>query len=114
MGDSWSPSDFSLRCKVAAGFSTGGGYYAGIQPVIESFHRLLMTFQMIIVGGPAWNMGIGAAAVTGIYPFETKNDDSNYTPVDDTFLADGRALGARIGNITAAMKAIPGLCGAYR
>jgi multimeric flavodoxin WrbA len=112
----WPLDDTGLRCKIGGAFSTGGGYYSGIQPVLETIHRALMTFQMIIVGGPDWNTGEGAAAVTGIWPFYTyaDNDTSDeYVGINPLFMADGRAFGARIGNITQAMQAVPPLCGNY-
>jgi multimeric flavodoxin WrbA len=102
-----------MRCKIAAAYATGGGYYAGLQTTIETFHRMFQTFQMIIVGGPAWQTGIGAAAVTGSEPFNLgKDSDGNYV-VAPEFLGDARALGARVGNFTSIMRQMPDFCGAY-
>lgn len=111
--DAWPLSDTGLRCKLGGAFATGGGYYAGIQPVMESIQRVMMTFQMIIVGGPDWQVGEGAAAVTGIWPFETKLPNGTYVGVNDLFLTDGQAFGARVGNLTQASQALPPLCGTF-
>jgi multimeric flavodoxin WrbA len=102
-----------MRCKIAAAYATGGGYYAGLQTTVETFHRMFQTFQMVIVGGPAWQTGIGAAAVTGSEPFNLgKDSDGNYI-VAPEFLGDARALGARVGNFTSVMRQMPGFCDAY-
>jgi len=116
--DDWPISDSGnkMRCKLGAAFTTGGGYYAGIQTTIETFHRLFQTFQMVIVGGPAWQTGQGAAAVTGTEPFEEgayMAEDGKTEIAAPQFLADARGLGARVGNFTSIMKTMPAFCDVY-
>jgi len=114
----WPLKAFDLRCKLAAGFSTGGGYQAGAQMVVESLKRIAMTFQMFWVGGPQWNIGEAAMANTGTFPFSgsTKVSDGSYDlSVFPYFLNDAWGLGARLFNLTQCgeFKQLPSLCGPF-
>jgi len=114
----WPLKAFDLRCKPAAGFSTGGGYQAGAQMVVESLKRIAMTFQMFWVGGPQWNIGEGAMANTGTWPFfgSTEMPDGSYDlSVSPLFLNDAWGLGARLANLTKSgeLERLPSLCGKF-
>jgi len=107
-----------MRCKAAAGFSTGGGYQAGAQSVVESLKRIAMTFQMFWIGGPQWNIGEGAVANTGTWPFfgSTERADGEWDmSVSPLFLNDAWGLGARLANLTMSggLKALTSLCGDF-
>jgi len=100
-----------LRCKLGAVFTTGGGYYAGVQPTLEAMQRMFQTYQMTIVTGPAWQLGAGAAAPGMDGTLDQPGDYGGPAPPE--FLADARGLGARVGNFSSIMKLIPSLCGVY-
>jgi len=100
------PFGNDLRCKIGAAFTSGGGKYSGVQTTLETFHRMMQTFQMVIVPGPTFESAQGAAA--------PGTDGMEYGgPADDEFLAHARGLGARIANFTSLMKEMPKLCGEY-
>jgi len=125
----WSRKGQTFSCKVGAAFATGGAVYAGLETSIRTLHARLMTFQMIMVGGPDWMVSPGAGAVTemGVYTTDKGDsravggdptyEDSEFKPVDDMFLSQGKALGYRVATVTKAAKSAGltdgSLCEAY-
>ena len=78
-------------------FATGGGLAQGLEHVVAGLSRALLSFRVRVVTPDvsAWpTSGYGAVAVTGTPPWF--NDSAHKYRVDDTFLAAGRALGARV------------------
>ena len=62
--DTFDMSDETLSSKVAASFATGGSPAAGLQPVLESINRALLTFRMVLAGGHSWQNSEGTGIVT--------------------------------------------------
>lgn len=98
----WRPYS-CMKCKVGAAFSTGSDIYGGIQPTIEVLHSYLMAYQFILVGN-------AAAGHAGEH-LEGAADIGDLKDYTDIFHEHGRALGARVGNITNFVKGVPSVCG---
>ena len=82
----WPFQDHELKDKIGAVFVTAGGISAGEELAQMNLIHTLMVFNMIIVGGPAWDQPFGASAVTGEAPF---NSDTDEPVVDERFLKKG-------------------------
>jgi len=89
--NSW-PFDGSMKNKIGAAFTTGGGISAGEELVQVGLIHSMMVFGMIIVGGEHWSSAFGASAVTGEDPFRKG-------PLEKTFLEKGEALGKRVAEL---------------
>ena len=84
--------DPRLNGKLGAAFATGGGLAQGLEHVVASIQRLLVSFRIQILTPPPTRSGYdsyGAVAVTGTAPF---NEATLATP----FLQAGEALGALV------------------
>jgi len=86
-----------LKDKIGAVFVTAGGISAGEELVQMNLIQSLLVFNMIIVGGPAWDQPFGASAVTGEEPFSSEQGE---VEIDPAFLRKGNALGERVAQIT--------------
>ena len=86
------PFDGSMRNKIGAAFTTGGGISAGEELVQVSILHSMLVFGMIIVGGEQWTSAFGASAVTSEDPFKKGR-------IDKAFLEKGEALGKRVATL---------------
>jgi NAD(P)H dehydrogenase (quinone) len=92
----WPFQEGVLKDKLGAVFVTGGGISAGEELAQMNLIHTMLVFNMIIVGGPAWDQPFGASAVTGETPFTS---DSEGVYVNERFLQKGIALGERVAMI---------------
>lgn len=92
----WPFNDQELRDKIGAVFVTGGGISAGEELAQMNLIHTMMVFNMIIVGGPAWDQPFGASAVTGEAPYVSESEEAE---IDPHFLNKGFALGKRVAEI---------------
>ena len=92
----WPFNDQELRDKIGAVFVTGGGISAGEELAQLNLIHTMMVFNMIIVGGPAWDQPFGASAVTGEGPYVSESEEAK---IDPHFLNKGFALGKRVSEI---------------
>ncbi len=90
------PFPDGMRDKVGAVFVTGGGISSGEEAVQEAILRTMLLYQMIVVGGPGWEQGLGASAVTGEAPWDRLPQGR----VAEQFLAKARRLGERVATVT--------------
>jgi NAD(P)H dehydrogenase (quinone) len=97
--NSW-PFNGSMKDKIGAAFTTGGGISAGEELVQVSLLHSMMIFGMIIVGGEHWRSAFGASAVTNEEPFSKG-------PVAKAFLEKGAALGMRVAKLALRLKHSP-------
>ncbi|MEX1139373.1 MAG: flavodoxin family protein [Bacteroidota bacterium] len=94
--NSW-PFDGSMRNKIGAAFTTGGGISAGEELVQVGILHSMLVFGMIIVGGEQWTSAFGASAVTSEDPFKKGR-------IDRVFLEKGEALGKRVAELTVKLR----------
>lgn len=94
--NSW-PFDGTMRNKIGAAFTTGGGISAGEELVQLSILHSMLVFGMIIVGGEEWTSAFGASAVTDEAPFQKGK-------VAKAFLAKGESLGKRVAELVATLQ----------
>jgi NAD(P)H dehydrogenase (quinone) len=94
--NSW-PFNGSMKDKIGAAFTTGGGISAGEELVQVSLLHSMMVFGMIIVGGDHWKSAFGASAITNEEPFSGKS-------VTGPFLEKGEALGMRVAKLALKLK----------
>lgn len=95
--------DPRFASKIGAVFSTGGGLAQGVEHVIASLQRLLVSFRIRIVTPSPTRSGYdsyGAVAVTGTPPFNTTAG-----VIAEPFIEAGRALGALVASAVAAQPA---------
>jgi NAD(P)H dehydrogenase (quinone) len=94
----WPFEGQALKDKIGAVFVTGGGISAGEELAQMNLIHTMMVFNMIIVGGPAWDQPFGASAITGEEPFSSDDEESS---IDQVFLRKGYALGERVSKTAA-------------
>ncbi|MBI4419175.1 MAG: flavodoxin family protein [Ignavibacteriales bacterium] len=90
--NSW-PFDGTMRNKIGAAFSTGGGISAGEEHVMMSILQSMLVFGMIVVGGEDWKSAFGASGITEEPPFHSGE-------LEPQFIEKGRALGRRVAELT--------------
>ena len=64
------------KIRVGGAFVTAGGMTAGAESTLQRLLHILMTFQVVVVGGHDWTSSQGAAAVTAEDPFGTKRSST--------------------------------------
>jgi NAD(P)H dehydrogenase (quinone) len=79
--------DFKMKNKVGAAFATGGQVSAGKEVTMLSILAAMLGNQMIVVSGGG---AFGASATT----------EGDSPGIDSKELADGRALGQRVADVT--------------
>lgn len=84
-----------LRNRLGAAFVTAGGISAGEEATQLSILRSMLTFGMIVVGGPDWRQAFGASAVVAEKPFGQKAAGE----LAPAFLEKGRNLGKRVATL---------------
>ena len=95
------PFDGSMKDKVGAAFTTGGGISAGEELAqVATLHSMLV-YGMIVVGGPEWTGAFGASAVTGEAPFVDPPEGARVAPA---FLEKARGLGQRVAEVAARVR----------
>lgn len=95
------PFDGSMKDKVGAAFTTGGGISAGEELAqVATLHAMLI-YGMIVVGGPEWTGAFGASAVTGEAPFVDPPEGAQVAPA---FLEKARGLGQRVAEVAARVR----------
>ena len=57
------PFDGTMKDKVGAAFTTGGGMSAGEELAQVATLHAMLVYGMIVVGGPEWTGAFGASAV---------------------------------------------------
>lgn len=85
-----------LKDKIGAAFVTAGGISAGEELAQLTILRMMLIYNMIVVGGPAWSEAFGASGVTMEEPFA---DNQEQAWVGSRFLAKGTALGTRVAEL---------------
>ena len=95
------PFDGSMKDKVGAAFTTGGGISAGEELAQVGVLHAMLVYGMVVVGGPEWSSPFGASAVTGEAPFVDPADGIQVAPA---FLDKARALGRRVAEIAGRLR----------
>jgi len=95
------PFDGSMKDKVGAAFTTGGGISAGEELAQVGVLHAMLVYGMIVVGGPEWTSPFGASAVTGEAPFV---DPAGGVQVAPAFLDKARALGRRVAEVAGRLR----------
>jgi len=89
--NSW-PFDGTMKNKIGAAFTTGGGISAGEELVQVGILHSMLVFGMVVVGGEDWTSAFGASGVTNEGPFHKG-------PIDKVFREKGQALGKRVAEL---------------
>ena len=85
-----------LKDKIGGAFVTAGGISAGEEFAQLAILRMMLIYNMIVVGGPTWSGAFGASGITMEEPFA---DTQEQAWVDPMFLAKGTALGTRVAEL---------------
>ncbi|BCA54320.1 NAD(P)H:quinone oxidoreductase WrbA [Nitrospira sp. KM1] len=86
--------DFKMKDKVGAAFATGGQSAGGKEITMLTILAAMLGNQMIVVSGGG---AFGASAVT----------EGDSPGIDAKELAEARALGRRVAEVTATVKCVP-------
>ncbi|HSG07480.1 MAG TPA: flavodoxin family protein [Longimicrobiales bacterium] len=95
------PFDGSMKDKVGAAFTTGGGISAGEELAQVAVLHAMLVYGMIVIGGPEWTSAFGASAVTGEAPFVDLPEGVSVAP---EFLEKARALGRRVAVVAGRLR----------
>ena len=95
------PFDGTMKDKVGAAFTTGGGISAGEELAQVATLHAMLVYGMIVVGGPEWTAAFGASAVTGEGSFTDPPEGVRVAP---EFLDKGRALGRRVAQVATRLR----------
>ncbi|NOS77877.1 MAG: flavodoxin family protein [Nitrospira sp.] len=86
--------DFKMKNKVGAAFATGGQISSGKEVTMLTILAAMLGNQMIVVSGGG---AFGASATT----------EGDSPGIDNTELADARALGQRVAEVAALIHSVP-------
>jgi NAD(P)H dehydrogenase (quinone) len=85
-----------MKDKIGAAFVTAGGISAGEEFAQIGILRMMLIYNMIVVGGESWSDAFGASGITEEEPFADTQDQAWVDPI---FLSKGTALGTRVAEL---------------
>lgn len=109
--DEWSPywQTGNFSGKLGGIFTTGGGIAQGIEHVLASLHRTLMSYNFKVVTPDATKSGYasyGVMAITGTAPFNLTGG-----AIAECFVEPAQTYGAQIASATVTTKRLEAKCG---